>query len=68
MGTVWTEKDENWKRVSLRFFKFVVIICHKYLKALMITKRSKVHVSYLYTWMKYKSITVYIENKTGGGA
>ena len=32
------------------------------------TKRSKVYVSYLYTWMKYKSITVYIESKIGGGA
>ena len=32
------------------------------------TKRSKVYVSYLYTWMKYKSITVYIESKIGAGA
>ena len=33
----------------------------------MITKRWKGYVSYLYTWIKYKSITVYNENETGGG-
>ena len=31
----------------------------------MITKRSKGYVSYLYTKIKCKSITVYNENKTG---
>ena len=31
----------------------------------MITKRSKGYVPYLYTKIKYESITVYIENKTG---
>ena len=34
----------------------------------MITKRSKVYVPYLYAWIKYKSITVYIKNKKGGGS
>ena len=34
----------------------------------MITKRSKVYVPYLYTRIKYKSITVYIKTKKGGGA
>ena len=33
----------------------------------MITKRSKGYVPYLSTGKKYKSITVYIKNKTGGG-
>ena len=34
----------------------------------MIIKRSKVYVTYLYTQIKYKSITVYIKNKKCGGA
>ena len=29
----------------------------------MITKRSKVYVSYLYMWVKYKSVTVYMKNE-----
>ena len=33
----------------------------------MIAKRSRGYVPYLYTQTKYKSITVYINNKTGGG-
>ena len=33
----------------------------------MITKRSNGYVLYLYTQVKYKSITIYINNKTGGG-
>ena len=33
----------------------------------MISKRSKGYVTYLYTQIKYKSIIVYIYNKTGGG-
>ena len=32
----------------------------------MITKISKGYVSYLYAPIKYKSITAYIKNKTGG--
>ena len=33
----------------------------------MIIKRSKVYVTYLYIQIKYKSITVYVNNKTRGG-
>ena len=33
----------------------------------MITKRSKGYVTYLYAQRKYKIITVYINNETGGG-
>ena len=33
----------------------------------MITKKSKGDALYLYTPIKYKSITVYIKNKTGSG-
>ena len=29
----------------------------------MITKRSKVFVSYLYMWIQYKSVTVYMKNE-----
>ena len=31
----------------------------------MITRRSEVYVSYLYTQLKYKGITAYIKNKKG---
>ena len=31
----------------------------------MINRRSKGYVSYLYTQRKWKSITVYVNNKTG---
>ena len=55
------------ERVSLRFFKSVFILCLKYLMTLMITKRSEGYVPYLYTYRKYKSITVYVNNKTEGG-
>ena len=34
----------------------------------MITKRSKAHVPYLYTHIKYKITTVYIKNNKGAGA
>ena len=34
----------------------------------MISKRSKACLHYLYSWIKYKCITVYIKNKKGGGA
>ena len=34
----------------------------------MITKKSKVYVSYLYMQIKCRSITFYIKNKTRGGA
>ena len=40
-------------------------ICLKYLMIYMITKRSKGYVPFLYTQIKYKSLTVFI-NKTGG--
>ena len=33
----------------------------------MIIKRSKGYVLHLYTRVKYKSMTVYIKNKTGEG-
>ena len=33
----------------------------------IINKRSKGYVSHLYKWIKYKSITVYIKNKTWEG-
>ena len=32
----------------------------------MPTKRSNADVTHLYTQIKYKTITVYIKNKTGG--
>ena len=34
----------------------------------MITKTSTGYAPYLYTQIKYKSITVYIKNKKGGSA
>ena len=43
----------------------LLLFCLKYLMALIITKRSKGHVPYLYTKINYKSITIYFENKTG---
>ena len=48
------------------FFYSVLILCLKYLMTYMITKRSKGYVPYLYKQIKYKSRTVYINNKTGG--
>ena len=33
----------------------------------IITKRSKVYITYLYRWKKYKSIPVCIKNKKGWG-
>ena len=39
----------------------------KYLMTQMITKRSKSYVLYLYTRIKYESITVDFKNKTGKG-
>ena len=33
----------------------------------MITKRSEGYVPYLYTQRRSKSISVYVNNKTGGG-
>ena len=67
MCSVWNEKDENRKRDSWTFFDSVFILCLKYLMTWMITKRLNGYVPYLYTWIKYKSITVYIKSKTGGG-
>ena len=53
----------KWKRWKQRepagYFLNVFVLC--------LTERSKGYVSYIYTHRKYKSITVYIKNKTGGG-
>ena len=62
-----SEKDENRKRVSWQFFNSVFIFCLKYFMTLMIYKKSKGNVPYLHTQINYKSITVYIKNKTRGG-
>ena len=50
------------------FFISVCILCLKYLMTQMITKTSTGYAPYLYTQIKYKSITVYIKNKKGGSA
>ena len=63
MKTMKIEK----KRESAAHFLIVFILCFKYLITYMITKRSKGYVPHLYTWTKYKRITVYIKNKTGEG-
>ena len=63
MKTMKTEKE----REPAAHFFIVFILCLKYLITYMITKRSNVYVPHLYTWTKYKSITVYIKNKTGEG-
>ena len=58
MGTVI--KWKRWKqREPAGYFLNVFVLC--------LTERSKGYVSYIYTHRKYKSITVYIKNKTGGG-
>ena len=67
MGTVWSYKYENRKKVSWQFFTSVFMLFLRYLMRWMISKWSKFYVAYLYMWIKYKSITVYISNRKGGG-
>ena len=67
IGYCINEKNENRKGLSWLFFNSVFILCLKYLMTYMITKRWKGYVPYLYTQIKYKNVTVYINNKAGGG-
>ena len=57
-----TETERKRERDSAGEFLIISLFCLKYL---MITKKSKGSVPYLYTSIKYNSITVYIKNKTG---
>ena len=67
-GYCRSEKDKNreWEIESAGGFLVVFVLCLEYLTTYIIAKRSKGYVPHLYTWIKYKRITVYIKKAREG--